>query len=317
MRIPKKFGERSRALESKEVKKKFFLVFEGDKTEVEYFEGINNNKRSLGIDPIIEIRPILRGFLEEGWSNPKKLLDRLIEYIAETQEKDLTIRSVVEKAIEWLKEDSVLVEECIYTDKELFDLIIQKFEEDDIQIIKTNDDEKQFDNISKKVIEALKEIISIEGIVEDLKKYILNHKFLFDNEIDELCLVVDRDKHSFVSSPENDQYAYVVEKCTENDINLYISNPCFEFWLLLHFDEVHTIDKVKLIENEKIGSRRFAEIELRKLVSGYKKNNIKFEEFLGKIDKAIENEKLFSEDIQELKHNIGSNVGQLITKIRE
>ncbi|MEA3422876.1 MAG: RloB domain-containing protein [Bacillota bacterium] len=63
--------------------------------------------------------------------------------------------------------------------------------------------------------------------------------------------MVDRDKGSFVNHPNNNQYAYVVEKCRENGIDFYLTNPCFEFWLLLHFDEVHQLDKTSLLEKKK------------------------------------------------------------------
>jgi len=97
-----------------------------------------------------------------------------------------------------------------------------------------------------------------------------------------------------------------------------VTNPCFEFWLLLHFDEVLTLDKEKLLDNPKVtAKRRYAEDELRKIYPGYKKSFYHAETLVKRIDKAIENEKEFCEDIEELECAIGSNVGKLIAKMRQ
>ena len=46
-------------------------------------------------------------------------------------------------------------------------------------------------------------------------------------------MVVDRDKDSFTE----EQYDKVVEFCKKNNVSLYVSNPSFELWLYMHFDE--------------------------------------------------------------------------------
>ena len=94
--------------------------------------------------------------------------------------------------------------------------------------------------------------------------------------------------------------------------------PCFEFWLLLHFDEVFQLDKQKLLDNPKVtAKRRYAENELRRIYPGYSKTRYYAEPFVRDIDKAIENEKEFCEDIEELKDSVGSNIGKLICEMRK
>lgn len=130
-------------------------------------------------------------------------------------------------------------------------------------------------------------------------------------------MIVDRDRESFVSTPENDQYAYVVDKCKEKDFGLYVTNPCFEFWLLLHFDKVFEVDKNKLLENPKVtAKRRYTEQELRRIWPGYTKSSYRAEELVREIDRAIENEKQFCEEVVSLKNSVGSNLGKLIENMR-
>lgn len=106
-------------------------------------------------------------------------------------------------------------------------------------------------------------------------------------------------------------------KCVEKKFGLYVTNPCFEFWLLLHFDEVFELDPDKLLENSKVtAKRRYAEQELRRIYPQYGKNSYKAVEIVKHIDKAIENEKKFCEDVVRLKNKVGSNLGRLIEEMK-
>ena len=52
-----------------------------------------------------------------------------------------------------------------------------------------------------------------------------------DTETNDVIAVFDADR----SSPEEIEEA--ARSCSENGIQMYISNPSFEFWLLLHFED--------------------------------------------------------------------------------
>lgn len=158
----------------------------------------------------------------------------------------------------------------------------------------------------------------MEQSQEDISGIIKDGGLTYEEGLDQICLIVDRDKDSFVSTPKNNQYKYVMDKCREMGFQFCVTNPCFEFWLLLHFDEVFTLDKEKLLDNPKItAKRRYAEEKLRKIYPGYNKSSYHAETFVKEIDKAIENEKRFCEDIEELEHSVGSNIGKLINKMRQ
>ena len=72
MRENRTFAERTKVLKTDEANKKYFLVYEGSDTEVIYFDAIRSLREDIGINPLIELIPIIRSFSEEGWSNPKK-----------------------------------------------------------------------------------------------------------------------------------------------------------------------------------------------------------------------------------------------------
>lgn len=60
---------------SKEPKSKYFIVSEGDKTELQYFQGIKRNADEIGIDNLIEIVPVENEECEFGQSHPLKKIE--------------------------------------------------------------------------------------------------------------------------------------------------------------------------------------------------------------------------------------------------
>lgn len=156
------------------------------------------------------------------------------------------------------------------------------------------------------------------NIVEDISEIIKDSGLTYEEGFDQICLIVDRDKDGFISTPENNQYKYVLDKCNKMGFQFCVTNPCFEFWLLLHFDEVFELDEEKLLNNSKVtAKRRYAENEFWKIWPGYNKSSYHSEKLVKNIDKAIENEKKFCEDIEQLENSVGSNIGRLVQKMRQ
>ncbi len=167
-----------------------------------------------------------------------------------------------------------------------------------------------------KLTKYLNQESDIVNIVDDISEIIRASNITYDNRFDKICLIVDRDKESFLALPENNQYNYVLQTCQEKGFGFYVSNPCFEFWLLLHFEEVFELDKDKLLENPQVtAKRRYTEHELRKLLPGYKKSNYKTAFLMKRINTAIKNEKAFCEDLDGLKDKVGSNISKIVKEL--
>lgn len=151
------------------------------------------------------------------------------------------------------------------------------------------------------------------NIYKDAKLAIENASNFLDG--DKLCIVVDRDKQSFTDS----QFDVLLNAERDNEIKFCISNPCFEFWLLLHFSDCSEYDMNLLCNNEKEGNRTFVEkCLMEKLGGSYNKTRLKFSEnYKGRIKLAIENAKKYSLSAEELKNNIGTTVALLIDEMIE
>ena len=313
MREKRNFAERTKISKEDRTRKKYFLVFEGSRTEEIYFDTINELKGKIGINPLIEIISIERTYSEYGWSNPKKILEQLLKDLEEIEDEKLSYKTLVDKIMEIIVEDKNFslkiskksnlkeVIEDIENEIESLENTVKNIEEDCITLLSI---------ITKKVFLVKEEIANI---LEKVLENIGNQQITYSEDIDKMCLIVDRDKKSF----KEEQYNYVKEECKRKNFKFYVTNPCFEFWLLLHFDEVHLINKEELLENKRASSKvRFVESELKKYFP-YNKNKYNAELLIEKIDLAIENEKKFCENIEELKDKLGSNIGLLIKELKE
>lgn len=311
MREKRCFAERTRVLESDEVKKKYFLVYEGKDTEAIYFEAIEALKQKIGISPLIEVIPVIRSYSEDGWSNPQKILERMIQNISEVETGKISYETLLNWIMAYFQENGVLKRNGP----------LAKSYWNTMQEICRNKLNVKLDNIiedlpndCKIIVDILKKEQQIENVVCDISIIINNSSITFSKDVDKICLIVDRDHKSFTE----EQYENVLEQCTIRNYGFYVTNPCFEFWLLMHFDDVKDLDSEMLKNNPKITScRRYCEQELRKRIPGFSKSKYDAAKLVQNLHKALENEKLFSENIIELKDSIGSNVGILITEMKK
>ena len=108
MREKRDFAKRSGVKDSREVLKKFFLVYEGKNTEDIYFDGIADYRNEIGINPLIELVPVVRSYSEEGWSNPKKILDRMQLNLDEAESGIVSYESLLNWIMDYLSDEGVI-----------------------------------------------------------------------------------------------------------------------------------------------------------------------------------------------------------------
>lgn len=151
--------------------------------------------------------------------------------------------------------------------------------------------------------------------LDNFEKSLNDEKIVYYPEIDKVCFLVDRDPQNFFP----DQYEAFLKMVLERGYYVYISNPTFEIFLLMHDDRILEEDREKLLKNEFTTAgknERLLEKKLREFFA-CKKNCLNFDKFKSNIDRAIKNEKNFEEDIRGLKEKLGSNVGKLIEDMRK
>lgn len=296
-----KFAERPNEIMVE--KPKYFLIYEGEVTEPMYFNGIKVNREKLAINQSLNLISVLRSLEDENKSHPKYALKIASDIKNQSTQNIINKENLYKSIVDFLKnEDMANKEELINIAK----TYIENYANDLINI-------NEIDNI---VTDIYKDDV-FKTVVSDIIRYLDYQKIILDYnpEIDVINLIVDRDQGSF----KPDQYDNLVNECRKNKIKLYISNPCFEVWLLMHFEEFDRLDFDKLLENKRVNPSKSARKYSDKMLSdiiGYDKSNLKFEIFIDKINEAIKREKNYCEDVEGLKTKVGSNIGILVENMR-
>lgn len=265
-----------------EPQKVFFLSVEGNATEKEYFEGISANRKTLGINAIVDIE-VLNRRRKDTNSAPQHVVELLEEYLRLRENgKESLIKDIPENFVEKYGID-----------------FIRSYLEDEGKISRKQKNE----------------------FVTDLLKigYDINYRKYLDkyhNDLDEFGILIDRDMqaHSEINIKE------CIEYCLKKGYACYIANPCFEFWLLLHLSDVKNEyhDRMQEIKkNEKVSDRHtFVSKEVSEKAH-HGKTGINFRKnYMPYIDVAIMRAKEFASEEDELVDNIGCNVWKLVEAMK-
>lgn len=142
-----------------------------------------------------------------------------------------------------------------------------------------------------------------------------NEEISFDKERDKMIIVFDAD--IFEERVKN--YDEVIA-FGETDNILAISNPAFELFLLLHFDNAYEEDikpnQEQIIRNEKEGNQTFIYRLLLAKTGINSKKNPAIGEVAENVDVAIAQEKKINEDIHDCRGKVTCNIGKIIESIR-
>lgn len=288
-----------------EPKSKHFIIFEGTKSEQIYFGSFIKK-----YDLITNIFFFLRDKDKEGWTNPEKIIGLLIDVINGNEKIVFTYETVFENIYEYISQFINTV-----TKKEIKNKYISFVKQQKIDF----NDQVDINKLKIIILELIKyyvENYTVLDVIIDTKLLfdLIEENSTFDKNIDKIYLVVDRDKNSFT----NKQYEIVLKKSKENNIYFYVINPCFEFWLLLHFKDCLDYSKEQLFENTYVTSNNtFVYEELKKYDPSYTKSRFNANIYMEKIEIAIENAKYYENDITLLKDNVGTNLMFLFDELKK
>lgn len=142
-----------------------------------------------------------------------------------------------------------------------------------------------------------------------------NKEIAFDKERDKMIVVFDAD----IFETKVQDFDDVISEGEKNNI-LAVSNPAFELFLLLHFENSYEQEilpnQEKIIKNEKEGNQTFIYKLLLSKTGINSKKNSRIGELAEKVDIAIMQEKKMNENIHDCKGKITCNIGKIIESIR-
>jgi hypothetical protein len=152
-------------------------------------------------------------------------------------------------------------------------------------------------------------------LIEKAQAYKTENDIDFDPELDKIIIVFDAD----VFEKRRDDFYEIIQMGEDNGDILGVTNPSFELFLLLHYEnsvkEIILPDEEKIIENNWFGSNRYI-VYAFTTRSGM---NPKTNRFVGRlvldVRTAIEQEKMLNNDIHCCKGKLTSNIGKIIEMI--
>lgn len=223
---------------------------------------------------------VLRHRRGDGYSDPEHVIDLLTEYIN--------------------------VREGELIPKDLPDSFSAKYSKEIIQAYLDGSD-----TISLSQRKAIEEELLLIGIDLDYRRYLQN--WSHDNDV--FAVVLDRDCGSHSRQLMED----CVQKCESKGYGCYITNPCFEFWLLLHLCDVKETysqeELTELLNNPKISNNHTKTSYEVSRLAGHKKRicSSKFDEYyLPNIHRALTNAKQFVNSFPDLYDQLGTNIPYLM-----
>lgn len=153
------------------------------------------------LDRAIIQTEVLRHRRGDGYSDPRHVIELLNEYV------DIRQGQLIPA--------------------ELPESFTKKYSKEIIDAYLKNDD-----SLSSESRTAISEALVRIGIDLEYRRYLQN----FDNETDFFAVVLDRDCGNHSRALMEECYKF----CEEHGYGCFITNPCFEFWLLLHLCDVKT-----------------------------------------------------------------------------
>ncbi len=130
---------------------------------------------------------------------------------------------------------------------------------------------------------------------------------------DELWMIIDTDRWKTIGE--------ICELCSrEGNMFAAVSNPCFEFWLLLHVKDINEYseaERLAILANAKVTNRKnVVDVKLTEVLGSYNKSNPLPGRFLPHLDVAVIRAKALDAAGETFPSNLGSHIYKLIEKIR-
>ncbi len=281
-------------------KARYFLLFEGNKTEPQYFLNLfDKNKDNCTKGELYKNILITERVGDPYNSFPLKVLN----YAINLKENKVDAKSIAEGIIKELKTNKAFNSQLT---NEIRQDVLNQLE--GLENINLNEISKVLDDINLDIYDYIDQ----KMILRNVNNYI-SKTFVYDNTLDEIHVIIDRDKQSLTEEDYNE----CINIAANNGIKLYVTNPCIEYWFIMHWNKEYSFDENEMLENKKgpsKNSKNYAK-QLWSRIKSEKSNNVAtsrcydFEHIKNAIEIIDSN---YSTELLELKNNLGSNLTTFI-----
>lgn len=131
---------------------------------------------------------------------------------------------------------------------------------------------------------------------------------------DELWMIIDTDRWKNIPD-------IILECKNQNNMFVAVSNPCFEFWLLLHIKDIseYSNEELELIlKNSKVTNKKnYVDSKIAEILGSYNKSNPKPELFIPTLDYAIKQAKTLNQNNDDYPKSLGSHIYKVVEKLKK
>lgn len=149
------------------------------------------------------------------------------------------------------------------------------------------------------------------GIDIEYRRYLQS----FRQDMDYFAVVLDRD----CGSHSKQLMQECLDKCNQHGYGYFVTNPCFEFWLLLHLCDVKSEfspEELEMLHSNPTISKKHTKVSYEVSKRAHHTKTISSTKFKSlyypNISQAIKNSERFSTDFPDLFDNLGSNLSKLL-----
>ena len=162
-----------------------------------------------------------------------------------------------------------------------------------------------------------KDISHPKRLLEFAQEQKKNDEISFDEERDQMILVIDAD----IYEKKPQEYEQLLAQAEIYHDTLAVTNPAFELFLLLHYENSYQTDifphASEILQNQKENGRRFISQLFSKKSGMNSKKNPKIGTLAKNIDIAIAQEKHLNQDHHKCIGTLTCNIGKIIQEIKD
>lgn len=271
-----------REFETVAVKRIFFLSVEGQRSEPSYFNNLQRRLNQCGESPVALH---VLAHQNDGRSSPSAVMELLDE-------------------CRGLREGKTLIP------MEALELVRQSFDNEEITRILEDDS-----SVAKARRVEFRSLLSSLGINLDYRKFLASYA---PDCCDRFVVVLDRDAECHT----RESLVEVISRCREEGYLCCLTNPCFDFWLLLHLDDIDRLrapeEKERILANRKV-SRQHTYLSSRVSRLAHHAKQIRGSVFdhcyYPNLGKAMKAARTFAGDAERVLDQVGTTIPDLMHEI--
>lgn len=281
----KRAGSKSlgRPTDARAVSRRVFVACEGHRSEIDYLLQVLKMSEVLGLNGRVEMIVLDRYETDSGLSHPMHVIRMTadhMEYLAtERCSEDLFLSRVRASAGESGRSDV----RALSRDPVFRSLIA--------------------DGYVTSIADAMEYAVSFMSdrgfeISVDLDSQ------MYNPVEDYVCIVIDRDAGD---ERPGKSYREFIDSCDDRGYKLFVTNPKFEFWILMHLPDIS--EDLKSIADDRNPSAATDRVMRSR---GLEKGRIDFEAIVAGLWTAMDNARPFTHTLDELEGSVGTNLPSFI-----